>query len=81
MSTLCFLSNFVTSLLNSKSKWTVSEEFRTVNRKYRPRKHRKVDLYCNTRYETLYITDSNTVSESEDSDDITITDTSTDNNM
>ena len=81
MSTLCFSSNFVSSLLNSNSKWTVSEEFKTVNRKSRRRKDRKVDLNCNTRYETLYITDSNTVSESEDSDDITITDTSTDNNM
>ena len=67
---------------NSNSKSAVSEDFTTVNRKKssRPRKHKKVDLNCSNRYETLYITDSNTESESEDSDDITITDSSTDSN-
>ena len=67
---------------NSNSKSAVSEDFTTVNRKKssRPRKHKKVDLNCSNRYENLYITDSNTESESEDSDDITITDPSTDNN-
>ena len=70
---------------NSDSKSTVSEEFTKVNSKFRqkksrPRKHKKVDLNCSNRYENLYITDSNTESESEDSDDITITDPSTDNN-
>ena len=69
---------------NSNSKSTVSKEFKTVNRKFRrkrsrPRKHKKVDLNFTNRYETLYITDSNTESESEDSDDITTTDISTDN--
>ena len=63
---------------NSNSKSAVSEDFTTVNRKKssRPRKHKKVDLNCSNRYETLYITDSNTESESEESDDIAITDTS-----
>ena len=67
---------------NSNSKSAVSEDFTTVNRKKssRPRKHKKVDLNCSNRYETLYITDSNTDSERDDSDDITITDTPTDNN-
>ena len=70
---------------NSNSKATVPEEFTTVNSKFRqirsrPRKHKKVDLNCSNRYETLYIIDSNTESESEDSDDITTTDDSTDNN-
>ena len=51
-----------------------------AKKKSRPRKHKKVGLNCSNRYETLYITDSNTESESEDSDDITITDTLTDNN-
>ena len=56
---------------NSNSKLAVSEEFLTVNNKRsRPRKHEKVDLNCSNRYETQYITDSNTKSESEDSDDI-----------
>ena len=74
------------SFNNSDSKSTVSEEFTKVNSKFRqkkksqPRKHKKTDLNCSNRYENLYITDSNTESESEDSDDITITDTLTDNN-
>ena len=50
-------------------------------KKSRPTKHKKVDLNCSNFYETFYITDSNIESESEDSDDITITDTSTDNNL
>ena len=50
-------------------------------KKSRPRKHKKVDLNCSNFYETFYITDSNIESVSEDSDDITITDTSTDNNL
>ena len=56
---------------NSNSKLTVSEEFVTVNNKRsRPSKHKKVDLNCSNRYETKYITDSNTESGNEDSDDI-----------
>ena len=52
---------------NSNSKSTVSEEFTTVNNKFRqktfpPKKHKKYDLNCNNRYETLYITDSSTES-------------------
>ena len=42
--------------------------------------NKKVDLNCSNRYETLYIIDSNTDSERDDSDGITITDTPTDNN-
>ena len=41
---------------------------------------KKVDLNCSNHYETLYIADSNTESGSGDSDDITTTDASTDNN-
>ena len=71
---------------NSNSKLTVSEEFTTVNSKFRhkrsrPRKHKEeVDLNWSNRYEILYISDSNTEIESEDSDDISTTDTSTDSN-
>ena len=70
----------------SNSKLTVSKEFTTVNGKFRqkrsrPRKHKKeVDLNCSNRYEILCISDSNTEIKSEDSDDISTTDTSTDNN-
>ena len=49
-------------------------------KKSRRRRHKKVDLNCSKRYETLYIT-NNIESESEDSDDITIADTLKDNNM
>ena len=70
---------------NSNSKSTVSDNFTTVTsilrqKKSPPRKHKKVDLNYSDRYETRYITDSNKESETEDSDDITITDTSTDKN-
>ena len=41
---------------------------------------KKSDLNCSNRYETLYITDSTTESESEDPNYITYTGTSTDNN-
>ena len=54
--------------------------FSEVKASSRPKKHKKVDLNCSNRYETLYITDSNTESESDDSDDITITDISVGNN-
>ena len=63
----------------------LKSQFTTVNSKSRqkkswPWKHKKVDLNCSNCYETQYITDSNTESESEDSDDITTTDISTDSN-
>ena len=45
-----------------------------------PRKNKKVDLNCSNRYETLSVTVINPESEREDSVDVTITDTSTDNN-
>ena len=45
-----------------------------------PRKNKEVDLNCSNRYETLSVTVINPESEREDSVDVTITDTSTDNN-
>ena len=69
---------------NWNSKSTLSEEFTTVNGKlWQKKSHprgKKSDLNCSNRYETLYITDSTTESESEDPNYITYTGTWTDNN-
>ena len=69
----------------SNSKLTVSKEFTTVNGKFRQKNlgqgnKKEVDLNCSNRYEILCISDSNTEIKNEDSDDISTTDTSTDNN-
>ena len=87
----CFKNRIIKTLAenhtfdNSNAKSTLSEELKVTNSKFqqkrsRRRKHKKVDWNWSNCFETLHITDSNTESENEASDDITTTDSSTENN-